>query len=132
MQIARPWLRAQTGFNSKYGGPFSGPRNAATPFALAPVEHQNRVALPQPQHIEEIICLVAIEHRIGAGGQRRMDEKPGDAKFVARHGVNGRKTMAGFYAFWQDCARFDGTLPPPSRRILVVISQNSTAQFKLL
>ena len=95
MQIARPWLRAHTGFDSDNGGPFSEPRKAAAPFALAPVEHQNRIPLPQPQDIEEIICLVAIKHRIGAGGQRRIDEKPGRAKFVARHGVNCRKTMAG-------------------------------------
>ena len=132
MQIAWPRLRAQAGFDSNNGGPSSGSRKATAPFTLAPIEHQNRVALPQPQHIEEIICLVASERDICAGGQRRIDEKPGDAKFVARHGVNCRKTMAGFYAFWQDYTRFDGTLPPPSRRILVVISQNSTAQFKLL
>jgi hypothetical protein len=91
---------------------------------------QNRVA--SRSRDEEIICLVAIEHRIGASGQRRIDEKPGHAKFVARHGVNCRKTMAGFYAFWQGCARFGETLPPPSRRIRLVISQDGTAHFKLL
>jgi hypothetical protein len=45
-----------------------------------------------------------IEHGIGAGRQWRIDEKPGHSKFVARHGVNCRKTMAGFCAFWQDRA----------------------------
>jgi|SRR5689334_25040909 hypothetical protein len=96
MQIARSRLRTQTGFNSDGGAPFSGSRNAAAPFALAPVEQQNRIALSQPQYIQEIIRLVATEHGIGAGAQRRVDEKPGHAKFVAGHGVNCRKTWLGF------------------------------------
>src|SRR4029079_6199999 len=37
--------------------------------------------------------------------------------------------MAGFYAFWQDCARFGETLPPPSRRIPVVISQDDATHL---
>jgi hypothetical protein len=60
VQIARPWLRAQTGFDPDNGGPFAGPRKAAAPFSFAPIEYKNRVALPQPQDIDEIICLVAI------------------------------------------------------------------------
>jgi hypothetical protein len=113
MQIAWPRLRAQTGFDSNNGGPFSGFQKATAPFTLAPIEHQNGVAPPQPQDAEEIICLATIERDVGARSQRRIDKKPGHAKFVARHGVNCRKTMAGFYAFWQDYTRFGG----PFRRL---------------
>ena len=124
MQIAWPRLRAQAGFDSNNGGPFSGSRKATAPFTLAPIEHQNGVAPPQPQDAEKIICLAVIERDVGARGQRRINKKPGHAKFVARHGVNCRKTMAGFYAFWQDYTRFRWAFPPPSRRIRVVISQH--------
>src|SRR5262245_20662062 len=113
MQIAWPRLRAQAGFDSNNGGPFSGSRKVTAPFTLPPIEAPNGVAPPQPQDAEKVICLAVIERDVGARGQRRINKKPGHAKFVARHGVNCRKTMAGFHASWQDYTRFGG----PFRRL---------------
>ncbi len=60
-------------------------RERGLPFAVAAVEDQHGVARRQPQHIAEVVGLVAVKRDAAAGGQRRIDEKTGTAEVEFWH-----------------------------------------------
>jgi len=55
------------------------------PFAIAAVEHQDLFAGREPQHIAQIIALVAFEFDPRALLQGGVDEQAGGAKVEFRH-----------------------------------------------
>ena len=84
-EIGQAVLRPGLGKEFQAVGPFA-PRDRSLPFAVASVEHQNRFPGGKPQHIAEIIALVALQRHRFAGGQRGVDEQPGAAKIELWHG----------------------------------------------
>ena len=69
-------------------GEVVGPLAAADrglPFAVAPVEHQHRFACGKPQHVAEIVALVAVERDGFARLEGVIDEQARGAKVQLRH-----------------------------------------------
>ena len=83
-EIGQPILRPGPRHDGETVRPFAA-RDRGLPFAVAAVEHQDGIARGEPQHIAEIIALVALERDRFARRQRGIDEQPGLAKIVLRH-----------------------------------------------
>ncbi len=61
------------------------PLDGRLPFAVAPIEDQNRRAGRQPQHIAEIVALVALKRDRMAQTKRGVDKQPWRAKVECWH-----------------------------------------------
>ena len=83
-EVGQAVLRPGLGHDCQAVGPFA-PGDRGLPFAVAAVEHQDGFAGGQPQHIAEIIALVALERDRLARRQRGVDKQPGAAKIELRH-----------------------------------------------
>src|ERR1700690_1732811 len=59
-EMARPPLRRGLGHDFEGVGPFA-PRDRSLPLAIASIENQNGFACGEPQHVAEIVALVAFE-----------------------------------------------------------------------
>ena len=86
----RPAL-ARADIDPKRAAALAGRRDRGAPFAVAAVERQHGVALPEPQHVEQVVGAVAVERHLGARRQRPVDMKARRAEVVARH-----RDRAGF------------------------------------
>ena len=86
VEIAGALLRARLRFDPQDGGFPRRARKTGAPFAIAAVEDENGIALRQPQHVHEIIRLLARETEFAALLQRRIEKKAGCVEFVAGHG----------------------------------------------
>ena len=75
-EVGQAILRPGLGHDRETVRPFAA-RDRSLPFAVASVEHQDRIARGKPQHIAEIIALVALERDRFARRQRGIDEQPG-------------------------------------------------------
>ena len=78
-EVGQAVLRPGLGDDAQAVGPLAA-GDRGLPFAVAAVEHQNGVAGGKPQHVAEIIALVALERDRFARRQRGIDEQPGAAK----------------------------------------------------
>ncbi len=83
-QIGQPILRPGLGFENQVIGAFAAGKHGP-PFAVAAIEDQHRFAGIEPQHVAEIIALVAVKRERAACRQRRIDEEAGAAKVDLRH-----------------------------------------------
>ena len=85
MQVPRrrlwPRLRADAQARGSLGG-----LERATPLPVPAVENKDAVAIPQAEHVAEIVRLGALERDRCPAVERRVDEKPGTAEIVAGHG----------------------------------------------
>ncbi|MGY4629472.1 hypothetical protein ACVWY3_007228 [Bradyrhizobium sp. USDA 4486] len=60
------------------------------PLAVAAIEGQNLRPRGQPQHVAEIIALVAVQRDPGVLGQGSVDVQAGRAEIVGGHGSKVR------------------------------------------
>ena len=77
--IGQAILRPGLGQDLEAVGPLAA-GNPRLPFAVAAVEHQDRVARREPQHIAEIVALVPLQRDRLAGAQGGVDEQAGGAR----------------------------------------------------
>ena len=78
--ILRPRLRD----DAQAVGPLAA-LDLRLPFAVAAVEHQDGFAGRKPQHVAQIIALVALQRDSLALAQGGIDEQAGGAKIEFRH-----------------------------------------------
>ena len=90
-EIGQPILRPGPRHDGETVRPFAA-GDRSLPFAVAAVEHQDRVACGEPKHIAEIVALVALKRDRLAWRQRGIDEQPGLAEIVLRHARGVRFT----------------------------------------
>ena len=94
MQVARPRLLAHALADQRGQRPLAGAGEPRLPFAVAAVEQQQGIAALEPQHVEQVIGLVAVERNLAAAGQRGIEVDAGGAEIVGWHGA--------FVAIWLD------------------------------
>src|SRR5258706_16085393 len=84
-ELGQAILRAGLRNNGEAVRPFAA-SNRSLPFAIASIEHENRLAGGKPQHVAEIIALAALERDRFARRKCGIDKQPRFAKIVLRHG----------------------------------------------
>ena len=87
MQVGRHGLVAGFGVDDQRGRALLHGERCA-PLTVAAVEDEHAFAGFAAQHRGQIMGLGTVERKLRAGRERRLDEKPGTAKIVGRHGVN--------------------------------------------
>ena len=94
MQVERPRLLPDALPDFGRQRPLAGPGELGLPFAVAAVEQQQRVPSAEPEHVEQVIGLLAVERNLVAAGERRIEVNAGGAEIVVRHGVNRRNVAS--------------------------------------
>jgi hypothetical protein len=65
----------------------------SAPFAIAAIEDEKCGARRQPEHVSDIIRLLAAEGDFGVRRQFRVNNEPGRAKIAAWHGFTLRREL---------------------------------------
>jgi len=83
-EVGEVILRPRLGFDGQAVRTLA-PGDRSPPFAVAAVEHQDGVARGKPQHIAEIIAVVAFQRDGPTFAQRGVDEQARAAEVQFRH-----------------------------------------------
>ena len=94
MQVAGRVLRPGLLGDGERDRLFALAHQVRAPFAIAPVEHQNRVARLQPQHVGQVIGLSLVQWNTDAAVKRGRDEQTRRAEIVAGHAPYRRTAAA--------------------------------------
>ena len=82
--VGQAVLRPRPGDDGQAVGPLA-PVDLRLPFAVAAVEHQDLFAGAEPQHVAQIIALVALQRDSLTLPQGGIDEQARGAKIEFRH-----------------------------------------------